>query len=542
MVRKLLLLGLIFSLLLVACPEPRQRSSPQQGAPAGSIGGTLVIGASSELDNFNTVTSTTTIASTIQGLMFLPLFKTDENFKLHASDYKPCLVNTWRFSEDFLELTLFLRDDVKWSDGIPVTAEDVYFTYKMLVDPTVITNSRSYMDFVSECIVKGDYEITFRFKEVYSSEMEDINIITPMPRHVFGNISGEEFNVHAFNENPSVVNGPYKLANWDRQQVLELVVNETYSFPRANLDRVVFRIIPDVTARLTNLKTGDVDLIQQISPDQVDDLEKNYPHIDVKNYSGMSIDFIRWLNTHPLFSDRRVRRALTMGINRKQIVDALLFGYGTVCNSPIHPQHKDFYNPNLVTLPYDPDGALKILNDLGWRDTDNDGILDKNGKKFEFHLKTNLGNQRRMDAITMIQADLARIGVAVIPQQVEFTVLVEQMQNRDYEAALSGMRMGTTFNPTDVWHSKSIASGYNWVNYSNDRVDALIEKGRRTLDKTKARDVWFEFQQEVYNDQPYTFLYLLDNLDGIDRKFQGVKTSPAGIFFNVPEWWLEETP
>lgn len=522
-------------------PKKAPDKKDDQNKIAGKAGGTVAIALNGDIDHLNPIVSRGTNASNIQGMMFLGLLRTDENFRLQKSDYRPCLVKSWRFSEDFLEITLFLEENVKWSDGTPVTAKDVHFSYRMMIDPAVETAARSYLDMVKDCVVKGDFEITFQFKQVYANELEDVNVITPLPSHLFGNVSGEQFNNHPFKDNPTVVNGPFRLKKWDRQQMIELERNPEYSFDPPLLDRVVFRIIPDQTARLTNLKTGDVDIVMQIPPDQVNDFKYNHPDINIVNYSGMSYDMIYWLNTHPLFTDKRVRRALTMAINRRQIVDALLFGFGSECTSPIHPAYEEFYNFRIAPIPYDVEGAKNLLAEAGWQDHDGDGIIDKDGQKFEFKMKTNLGNQRRIDAITMIQADLQRVGIAVAPEVVEFTVYLEQMNDRNYHAALGGMRMGTIFDPTSMWHSKSIIDSYNWFNYSNSRIDELIDTGRRALDRERARETWFELQDILYDDQPATFLYVLDNVDGVNKRINGLKTWPIGLFYNIDEWWVEDS-
>ncbi len=537
MSKKASCLILVLLLSILACDNQgcNKRQPPQI---TSETGGTLVVAVNADIDNFHPILSRDNLAQDIQGLMFLNLLRQDENFKWHTSEYKPCLTKSWRFSEDFLELTLFMHDDVKWSDGVPVSSFDVKFTYEKMNDPMVPYPNKTGLDFIESCTVQNDYEITFRFKEVYANELSDVSFI-PLPKHVFGNIDSQQFINHPFKDNPIIVNGPYRLKKWDRNQLIELEINPEYSFKRANLDRIVFRVIPDQTSRLTNLKTGQVDLVQAIPADQITDFQ-NYPGIEILNYPSLNYDFIYWLGSHPYFSDKNVRRALTMAIDRKQIVDVLLSGYGRECLSPVHPAHKEFYNPDLKPLPYDRDTAKEMLATAGWTDSNADGILDKNGRKFEFKMKTNIGNQRRIDVITMIQADLKKVGVSVTQEMVEFSLYIEQMSNRDYEAAVGGMAIGTVFNPADIWHSKAIVDGYNWFNYSNSRIDSLINTGRRTLDRDRARSIWFDFQKELYADQPCTFLYVRDNLDGINKKFKGIKTWPPGIFFNVDEWWIEE--
>ncbi|OQY27886.1 MAG: hypothetical protein B6244_09045 [Candidatus Cloacimonetes bacterium 4572_55] len=532
------LLFILLSIVSTGCYPPDQEESSDSSEPSG---GTVVIAMKTDIDNFNPILSTLSAASDIQGLIYLNLLRRDVHFKLHTSDYRPCLTKSWRFSEDFLELTLILRSDITWSDGVPVTAHDVKFTFDKMTDPNIPCSNRSHFDLTEECIVKGDYEVTFRFKEVYSNELDDVNIITPLPSHIFGDISAEEFINHDYNQNPTVVNGHYRVKRWERQQMIELTQNDMCSFQKPNLDRIVFRIIPDAVSRVTNLKIGDVDIVPGLLPEQAEEIKKNHADkIQVLSYSGMSFDYIAWLERHPIFSDREMRRALTMSINRREIVDALLMGYGKECISPIHPAYKEIYHKQMKPIPYDPEQAKKIFHKAGWRDSNDDGILDKEGEKFSFSMKTGLGNSRRRDALTMIQNDLKQVGIEMRQDMVEFSVMITQLKNREYDAALSGFRMGIVNHPKVFWHSSAMVGGFNRFEYSNPKVDSLIDLGRRTLDRDKAKKIWYEFQEILYADQPVTFMYILNNLDGVSRRVKGIETWPLGINFNPEEWWIND--
>lgn len=531
-----LLLTILFFCQCSPAPDSHDKTTPLSEP---KIGGSVVIAIGSDVQNLNPLFPGDVNSANVRDLLFLKLIRRDENFKIHTSDYKPCLAKSWRFSEDFLELSFLLNDHIIWSDGTPVTAYDVKFTYDTMTNPDVGYAYRSDYDFVASCEVVNPHEIKFRFTEVYANELDDLSYLVPLPKHILGNVPPAELQNHPFNSDPTVVNGPFKLKVWKRQQQLELVVNENYSFKRPNLDRVVFRIIPDKMSRSANLKSGEVDIVEDIPPHDVTEIKESFSNIDILVYPSMGYEFIRWLNTHPLFKDRNVRRALTMAINRRQLIDVLWQGYATECVSPVHPSQTMYYNPTIKPLPYDPEAARQILASVGWSDSDGDGIIDKNGQPFEFTMKTSLAHQDRVDALTMIQADLAKIGIAMTPEKVEFSVLISQLRERDYEAALAGLRMSEVFNPFTAWHTAAIENGYNYVNYSNAQVDSLIDIGRRSLNPDKAKAIWDAYQEILYNDQPFTFLFVLSNLDAVSNRVKGIETWPKGIFFNVEEWWVE---
>ncbi len=505
---------------------------------AGAHGGKLVAAIAADADVFNPILYQTAVTGDLLRLMFLPTLRYDQDFKLQTADKLPCLVQSWRFSEDFLEVTLFLKDGLKWSDGQPVTARDIAFTYTQMKDPGIPYPSRSQLDFVEKCAVVNDLEITFKFKEVYANELDDLTFMV-LPAHVFEKVSATDFINHPFNQNPTVVSGHYRLKTWMRGQQIELEANPACSFSPPKLDRLIFRIIPDQSARLTNLKSGEIDLVSALPALEVTELKQN-PNLEVKIYTGSQYDYIGWLNTHPLFKDREVRRAMTMAINRQQLIAALYYGFAHECVGSILPVQKEFFNTTLQPLPYNPEAAKKILAAKGWKDSDGDGILDKDGQKFSFKLKTNINTKQRVDAVTMIQADLQKIGVEVIPDIVEFNVMVQQQSNKDYEALISGLRLAPPFDPTGSWHSKEIKGGFNYACYSSATVDSLIDLGRQTLDSDKARAIWYQFQEVLYADQPVTFLYLRDNIDAVNKKFKGIVTSPRGIYYNIYDWYIEE--
>lgn len=531
-----LTLLLLFFVMLCGCEQQTERPQTEDSA---KVGGMLVAAIKSDITNLNPLFPRSVVEANVRDMMFLKLLRRDQNLNLHASDYKPCLTKSWRFSEDFLELTLYLNEDVVWSDGTPVTAHDVKFTFDKMLDPVINYPYKSDYDFVDTCRVVDTFTIAFRFTEVYANELEDISYIVPLPAHVFEGVSSSDMLSHPYNAYPNVINGPYRLtANEDSRYTLE--VNSQFSFQRPNLDRIVFEVIPDATERLVRLKQEEVDLITSLLPEQAQQLQANTPQIKVYNYSSLSYDFVRWLNTNPLFESPVVRRALTMAINRQAIIDELWLGYAEECLGPIHPSQAEFYNPNLTPLPYDPDQARQMLAEHGWDDHDGDGVLDKNGEAFRFTIKTAGNYPDRLVAMDMIRSDLAAIGIIATPDTVEYNTLISQMRDREYEAAIAGMRMDERFDPTPTWHSSAIGHGGNYVNYRNARIDSLIDLGRRTLARNEARAIWYEFQEALYADQPVTFLFVVDHLDAVNQKFKGIETWPRGIFFNIEEWWIDQ--
>ena len=252
-------------------------------------------------------------------------------------------------------------------------------------------------------------------------------------------------------------------------------------------------------------------------------------------YSGRNYSFIAWNNARPLFT-RRVRQALTQAIDKREIIDTLLEGFAEPAVGPLLPFNWA-YDKNLRDVPFDPAAAQNLLQQEGWLDTDGDGILDQQGKKLEFTLKTNADNQLRRDIAVMVQAQLRRIGVQAKVEAVEWNLLLEQVFKRqDFEAFISAWDADFTVNPAPLWHSAAIANGYNIVSYRNVRVDSLLEKARTLVDRRAAEPLWREFQALILQDCPYMFLFVPEKLAAVNKRVRGVEMDVRSFLSHLHRW------
>ena len=301
----------------------------------------------------------------------------------------------------------------------------------------------------------------------------------------------------------------------------------------------MFKIVPDRTNLLVQLQTGEIDMMDDVPPLEANRLKEKHPDIGVYPMSGRLYYFVGWNLENTLFESKNVRQALTLSINRQEIIDNLLYGYGKQCTGPIPPIIAWAFNPNIKPFPYDPQRAKRMLAEEGWTDSDGDGWLDKDGKSFEFSMKTNMDNQVRVDALVMIQDDLREVGIKVTPRLLEWTVYIDDIFGGNYEACIAGWSARMSPDPTAVFHSNS-TDQFNFVSYSNPRVDELIERGRIEFDRQKAQRIWYEFQKSVYDDQPYTFLFWIDRIVAIHKRFQDVNPVPISAFYELEKWWVPE--
>jgi peptide/nickel transport system substrate-binding protein len=338
------------------------------------------------------------------------------------------------------------------------------------------------------------------------------------------------------------VDGPFTIVSWEPQQQLVLGRNERY-FQKGlpYLDRVVMRQIPDLAAGLTQLLNGDLDFLAQISPNDVPRVKAS-PRLDLVSFWANLYVAAVWNNDQPLFRDPEVRRALTLAIDRKTIVETLLGQYGQVADSPIARSvwaHDDTIHP----WPYDPAEAGRILAAKGWRDSNGDGILDKDGRPFAFELASNAGNQTRIDATVMIQDQLKKVGIRVTPRVVDFNTLADQITAGKFDAVVFGYTPDTSLDLTGNFHSESIGpDGNNSARYRNPEMDRLILKAASQPELIGMKSYLDQVQQILHRDQPVTFLWESQRLTAMNKRLKNAKPTPSYAFFNLREWWVEPGP
>ena len=495
-------------------------------------GGTLVVGRIGDADSLNPITSTSTAASDVIEQLFLKLTHTNPDFS-----HGPQLANSWEFSDDHLELTFHLRDDVYWHDGEKTTAYDVQFTFEKQRNPDIGWSAIKWKQYISECEVIDDYTVKFNFTQVYPYQLMDAAVGFILPKHLLEDLSDEQWKDCEFNRNP-VGNGPFRFEEWKAQQHIKIVANEDFCRGRPPLDRVIFKVVPDQENLVIQLKSGQIDFMGSVPPRFFDDLSKE-EELVAHIYQGRNYTYIGWNLTDPLFQSKKVRQALTMSINREEIIEALLFEFGEICTGPVSPIIWA-HNPNVSDFPYDPQRAKQLLAEEGWTDSDGDGWLDKDGKRFSFVLKTNKGNQLREDITVMAQDMLKQVGIEVQPNILEWTILVNDMNNKNFSSAIMGWSVALKMDMTTLWHSDSVADKFNFVSYANPEFDKLNDKAVFEMDREKAKEMWWQAQEMIAEDQPYTFLYTPKSIDFVHGRFQNVQIESVGWSYNLQQWWVPE--
>jgi peptide/nickel transport system substrate-binding protein len=305
----------------------------------------------------------------------------------------------------------------------------------------------------------------------------------------------------------------------------------------------VQRVIPDQQTQFLELKSGGMDQMG-LTPLQFSrqtasgDFTRNFRKY---SYVGNGYTYLGYNLQRPMFQDVRVRRALGYAIDKREIIDIVLLGLGAPAEVPYKPGTV-WHNDRVRGVPYDPERARALLAEAGWKDEDGDGVLDKGGEPFRFKILTNNGNEQRVNTATVIQHRLAKIGVAVEVQRLEWAAFINEfVDKRRFDAVLLGWSLDPDPDQYIIWHSsKTGPKEFNFITYANAEVDELLEKGRRTFDVDQRKRIYDRFQEILADEQPYTFLYYPQSLPAVHCRVLGIDPAPAGIGYNFERWYVPQ--
>lgn len=494
-------------------------------------GDTIVTGSIGEPRTLVPILASDSSSAAICGLIFNGLVKYDKDLNLIGD-----LAERWEVSQDGLEITFYLRKEVRWQDGVLFTARDVEFTYKSLIDPGVRTPYGGDFQMVKRLDVLDDYTLKVFYKEPFSPGLASwgMNI---MPAHL---LEKEDLNTTKFSRNP-VGTGPYKFKSWKTGEKVELVSNHDYFEGRPYIDRYIYRIIPDTATLFLELRARAVDYtsltpIQFRRQTETEFFKKNFQRF---NFPSFGYTYMGYNLKDPKFKDVNVRRAINYAVNKEEIIRGVLLGLGRVSTGPFIPESWA-YNKDVKPLEYDPEKAKALLKEAGWSDRDGDGILEKDGMKFSFTVITNQGNDERKMALEIIQRRLKEVGIEVKIKIIEWSAFVSEfIDKRRFEAVLLGWSLSLDPDMYDIWHSSKTKEGeFNFVGYSNKEVDRLLLDGRRTFNQDERKRIYRRIHEILYEDQPYLFLFVPDALPVLDSRFKGVEVAPGGIGHNFIKWFV----
>jgi peptide/nickel transport system substrate-binding protein len=535
-------------LALAACGGDRapERTAPQKTAAPGGAperGGTAVVVELGDMIAPMPLVAPTAFDGDLVDVMYMALtraaWRDGRVVYLTSHDSPMALAYHWEYvGADSAAIRYRMRQGLRWSDGAPITARDVAWTYRMLADTQVASPRLEDVAQIDSVVAENDHAVTFHFKRRYP-EMLFASGMAIAPRHVYEAAGAGGIQGHASLTDPArglVVSGPFKIGAWQRGAAITLVPNPAFT-PRPHLDRVVIRIIPEATTRLVELRNGTAQFVRGIAYDAVP---------QVRQAGGWRLErekarFWEYLgynpSAHPAFADPQVRRALGMALDVPGIIRALgMEEFTTPAAGPYSPIFRDLYDPRRMRpLAFDSAGAARLLDERGWRDADGDGVREKDGKPLRFTLLTNAGNARRNDVTQIVQQQWKRVGVDARLRQMETTTFLSSVQDRKFEAALGSWQVALSPDITGAFRA---GGPHNVVSYDSPEATRMMDQALAQPTPETANPLWRAAAERIVQDQPYTWLYFYDQLTAVSDRLRGVRVDTYGAYQNLWEWWI----
>ena len=479
---------------------------------------TLNLSMSSSPSRLNPILSNDSASSAISNWLFNGLFKYDKDGNISED-----LATSYLF-ETNTKLIIKIKKNVLWHDKTRFTAHDVVFTYNTIINPKVFNSIVSNYKEVKSVKALDDYTIEVIYKKPYFKALE-IWMVGILPKHILEN--EENIMTSSFNKNP-IGTGSYKLDTFKNSSDIKLVANDDYFEGRPNIDEIYYKFLPDTTTSFLMLKQKQLD-VGGLTPLQIDRQidEKFKEDYKIVESPSFSYTYLGFNLRNEKFKDIRVRQALSLAINRQEMVDILYFGHGEVCNGPFLPGSFAF-NENIEQIKPNIKEAKQLLKDAGY---------DENNP-FSFELVTNTGNEIRINAAQILQYQLAKIGIEVKIRVMEWQAFLNTIVHpRKFETVLLGWSLSLMPDAYPLWHSNSDKLGrFNLVGYHNKEVDKLIEKGSTTIDRKELSLIYKKIFKLISDDLPYLFLYIPNSISVVNSSIKNVEPSFIGIMHNQREW------
>jgi peptide/nickel transport system substrate-binding protein len=488
---------------------------------------TLYIDMGAEPGTLNPVTATDSYAHAIN--LRISEYLVDRDYD--TLEVKPQLAERWDISPDKLKFRFYLKKGVTWSDGVEFTADDVVYSYQKIKDPKVASAQLKvyYID-IKSCRKIDRYTVEFVYTRPYYLALIFCGGMPIVAKHIFD--TGTDFNTHKNNRHP-IGTGPYRFESWSTGKNITLVANERYRGKKPEIRKVIYKFISEPSVALQMLKKGEIDVmgVREIEWVRQTNSQKFSEHFYKLKYYLPTFSYIGWNQNRVFFKDRKVRMAMTHLVNRKEILDKLLFGLGEIVTGPFYI-FGDANNKNIKPWPYDPERARQLLKEAGWIDHDGDGIIDKDGIKFSFTFMLSSGGKFGERLASILKEDFSKVGIEMNINRYEWAVFLDKIQSRNFDATSLGWSdPDFQDDPYQIWHSSQIKGGSNYVGFSNREADLIIEKARMEFDDNKRNRMYHRFHEILHNEQPYTFLYTTPALAVVSKRFTDVKVHTRGMYF-----------
>lgn len=456
--------------------------------------------------------------------------------------WRGLLAESWSFSPDGTTLTFRLRPGVRFSDGVPMTADDVAFTFRFVMDERIAApRARAYLKKIAAVEAIDARTVQFRFREPYFDALSLAGGMEILARHFYERFLAEP---EQFNRSRALLfgTGPYRLRDPESWRadlgIVELERNPRYWGPvTPPFERLVWKVITNETARLTAFKNGEIDLYGA-RPVEYERL-KNDPRLAerARRFEYLAptagYSFIAWnpeRDGKPTpFGDKRVRQAMTLLTDRERIIREIYLGYAEPAVSPFNPRSPQ-HDPALVPETANLDAALQLLAEAGWTRRDDGLLVNRAGELFRFKLTFFQDNDDTRRLVLLLKDLYARAGILLEPDPAEWSVMLERLNQKRFDAITLGWTSGVEVDLYQIFHSSQAGpGGDNFVSFRHAEFDRLIEAARSEVDEAKRMVLWRQAERILVEEQPYTFLVRRQTLAFVDRRFANLEQTRLGL-------------
>jgi peptide/nickel transport system substrate-binding protein len=528
--------------------EPVEEGTPNPAKKRADADNTIVIGMTEAKGDFMPIYYSTAYDGYVIEYMFDGLFSNDE-----AGEYIPHVAKEWEMSEDKLTYTFYLRDDVKFQDGEPLTAKDVEFTYLAMADPNYDGRYFSYVDRIvgfedyhdgdadnlAGIKVIDDYTISFTFKEPEVVNFTYCNMPI-MPKHYYDFEKGDIDSLKAKMQEP-LGTGGYKFVKLEPGQYVELTANPDYFLGSPKIENLILKFTTKETY-MAELEKGTID-VQNSVTNTKENLEtmENMGFVSLNSFPNNGYSYIGLNHRDPRLADKNVRQALVYGLDREGFVGNFFKGHGQVAHVPLSPvswAYTDELQEKMNKYEYSPEKAKELLEDAGWK-VGADGIREKDGMKLDFVYSTYPDTEWIEQLIPILKANWGDLGVNIEINYMDFNALTDVVyEERDFD--MYNMAWGLSIDPdsSDVYHSREdVKSGNNAVGFRNQKNDDLLDAGAKEFDKEKRIKIYEDWALNINEELPYIYIYQREEWNMVNDRIKGFDCSPF-VDMGYPQVYL----
>jgi peptide/nickel transport system substrate-binding protein len=532
--------GFLCILAVIACSGSDQTSKM-------TTGGTLAISIGGDPDVLIPSLVSVVQAAEITDMLYDRLADIGDSLNIvNDAGFTPHLADRWTWAADSLSIAFHIDPRAKWHDGQPVRANDVRFTFQSITDSTLGSPVAALIANIDSVSTPDSATAVFWFHRRTPQQFYDATYqISIMPEHIWKGIAPAAWRASDAAKHP-IGSGRFRFVSWTPRASVEVAADTNNYRGAPRLARVVWSIAPDFNTALTRFLSGETDFFEVLRPENVPEVLK-HPDLRVKTYKGLSYSFVQFnlrdpanhARPHSLFGDRRLRRALTMAVDRASIVRSV---YGDHALPALGPTVRAYptTDPNLPQIPFDLPVAKALLDSLGWRDQNGDGVRERNGRQLEFSLGVPATSKVRVQIAVLVQEQLRQVGAKVNVEQLDFPVLAERERKRVFDAVLNAWN--TQPSPGAARGSWGTAgsrasSGNNYGSYESPAFDAYVDSALASFDPAARKSYFTKAYTTINEDAPAIWLAEPIPTVGYNARIHLAPFRSDAWWTHIPDWW-----